>query len=238
MSNTLYNHCTKLIQSIQKDLDEFERGVEDESNAISLAGIQGQISASFLSLTRSIEDYNSMVKRELIPAKKNKATVRVQEFRQKHSQLSEHFEQLKVQVREAAHAKNRRDLFGRRGYANAAPDNPYGENAMTDAEVVENGLPNITRQEGLLRENDFLGRAETQIDEYLERGRLLLGDLVEQKTILKSTKKKILDVANTLGITRTTLSAINRRSRQDKVIFYLGAAFVFLCFYLIVRWLR
>ncbi|EEB09314.1 SNARE Bos1 [Schizosaccharomyces japonicus yFS275] len=238
MSNTLYNHCLKLINSISKDLDGLETGIAEDSSAIALAGRQGQLTASLLSLSRSLDDYESMAKRELDAAKKTKALARVKDFRTKLSQLRERFAEMKTQLEDVAHSRNRKELLSRRGFSHEKSENPYASSSAAAYATESNTASSMTRQQGLLHEDSFLNRAESQIDEYLERGRLVLGDLVEQGTMLKSTKRKILDAANTLGITRKTIAFINRRSRQDKILFVLGAIVTFTCFYLIVRWLR
>lgn len=102
-----------------------------------------------------------------------------------------------------------------------APENPYSD---------------YTRAEGLTREQDKLSRAGAQLDEFLERGRLVLGDLTEQKDLLKSTQRKIYSVANTLGVSNETIRMVERRARQDKRIFYGGVLVMLVSFYYILKW--
>lgn len=87
-----------------------------------------------------------------------------------------------------------------------------------------------------MRERDTLGRAGAQLDEFLERGKLVLGDLGEQRELLKSTQRRIYSVANTLGISNDTIRMVERRATQDKRIFYGGIAFMLFCFYYILNW--
>lgn len=55
----------------------------------------GQISASLAAMSRTIDDYDSMARREMIKAKQEKATARVQKFRADYTELRKEFERLK-----------------------------------------------------------------------------------------------------------------------------------------------
>ncbi|KAL9580266.1 MAG: hypothetical protein Q9212_004595 [Teloschistes hypoglaucus] len=54
------------------------------------------------------------------------------------------------------------------------------------------------------------------LDEYLERGRAVLGDLGQQKDILKGTQRRLYNVANTLGVSGETIRMVERRAKQDR----------------------
>lgn len=83
-----------------------------------------------------------------------------------------------------------------------------------------------------------MGRANEQLDDYLDRGRAVLADLGEQRAMLKNTQKKLYSVANTLGVSRDTIRMIERRASQDKWIFYGGVVIFFVFCYLVLKWLR
>lgn len=76
------------------------------------------------------------------------------------------------------------------------------------------------------------------LDEYLERGRAVLGDLGEQREILKGTQKRLYNVANTLGISGDTIRMVERRAKQDKWIFWAGAIIFFTFCWLVIYYLR
>lgn len=76
------------------------------------------------------------------------------------------------------------------------------------------------------------------LDEYLERGRAVLGDLGEQREMLKGTQKKLYTVANTLGVSGDTIRMVERRSKQDKWIFWAGAIVFFGFCWLVMHYLR
>lgn len=76
------------------------------------------------------------------------------------------------------------------------------------------------------------------LDEYLERGRAVLGDLGQQKEILKGTQRRLYSVANTLGISGDTIRMVERRSKQDKWMFWAGVVVFCVFCYLVLRWFR
>lgn len=78
----------------------------------------GQISASLASLSRTLDDYEEMARRELIPAKKEKAEERVKNFRKEMADYRSHFETLKgerAQAVESPLSSSRRSDANRKG---------------------------------------------------------------------------------------------------------------------------
>ncbi len=83
-----------------------------------------------------------------------------------------------------------------------------------------------------------MASTNAQLDEYLERGRAVLGDLGQQREMLKGTQKKLYTVANTLGVSGDTIRMVERRAKQDKWIFWAGVVIFFLFCWLVIHFLR
>lgn len=83
-----------------------------------------------------------------------------------------------------------------------------------------------------------MSSTNAQLDEFLDRGRAVLGDLGQQREMLKGTQKKLYSVATTLGISGDTIRMVERRAKQDKWIFWGGVIAFFVFCYLVVRYLR
>ncbi|GJE95860.1 V-snare-domain-containing protein [Phanerochaete sordida] len=238
--NSLYTLGVRQTNSIQSDLERLRNG--DTS-----AALLGQISASLAAMARTVDDYDSMAKREMIKAKQEKAMMRVQKFRSDYADLRSQFEAIKVE-REAA---TRSELFAsssssavpispapgdsrRRFLSTQQPTNTVSESPFRGPEP----LPmSSLREDHALREHDFINNTGSQLDEFIARGQAVLGDLREQKDIMKGAKKRVLDAANTLGLSRNVIGWIERRSTQDMYIFIVGAIFTFVCFFLIWKYL-
>ncbi|KAG0243988.1 protein transport protein bos1 [Mortierella sp. GBA43] len=187
--NSLYNHALKQVNALQRDLEKFQSG-EDTSVAL-----QGQIAATVNAFKRSIDDYDSMAKKEMIDDKRERAFSRVAKFREDYEAINKSFAQLKTRQ--------------------------YSKSFTAHA----------------IRERDFAQRTGTQLDDMLNQGKAALEDLFHQNTRLKSTQRKILDAANTLGLSRNVIQLIERRSTEDKWIFYAGVIITLLAMWAIVHYL-
>ncbi|KZO93108.1 golgi SNAP receptor complex member bos1 [Calocera viscosa TUFC12733] len=246
--NSLYTLGLRQTSSIQADLDKMRAG--DTSSSL-----QGQISASLSALSRTMDDYDSMAKREMIAAKQEKAYSRVHKFRQEHADLRSQFDTLKKETANARSRENRNELFGattsiplspgvgpssatarQRSFTAAPSQNQTGmeESPFSLRPAVESSTS--FRESHAIREQSFLESTESQLDSFLMQGKEVLDNLVDQKNLLKGTRRKLLDAANTLGLSRDVISWVERRTTQDVVIFFVGAIFTLVCFYYIWRW--
>lgn len=122
----------------------------------------------------------------------------------------------------------------RRGQANHTPDLVESPFAGRDADLFR---PNSEREDYALREHSFIRESENLIDGYLAQGQAVLGNLVEQRGMLKGAKTRLLDTANTLGLSRETISWVERRTKQDAFVFFGGAGFTLFSFWVIWHYL-
>ncbi|KAF8590973.1 V-snare-domain-containing protein [Ramaria rubella] len=241
--NSLYTSGVRQTTSIQADLERMQSG---ESSA----SLLGQISASLAALHRTVDDYDSMAKREMIKAKQEKALMRVQKFRTDYQSFKSQFERLKTQANNEKAASMRNELFAssnslspstseprRRWGPGPSPPSPHSESPFRGPTPLPATMPNAgLRENHALDEHSFLQSTEARLDEFILQGQEVLNNLVDQRNVLKGTQKRILDAANTLGLSRDVIGWIERRSQQDMYIFIGGALFTFFCFYWIWRW--
>ncbi|KAI0253688.1 V-snare-domain-containing protein [Lactifluus subvellereus] len=233
--NSLYTLGVRQSSSIQADLERLRGG--DSS-----ASLLGQISASLAGMSRTIDDYDSMARREIIKAKQEKATSRVQKFKSDYAEFRKEFERIK----EERAAAQRAELFSTSTGTPLTPDArrrftpSHLDGGTTSGEAPENpfrgGLLGASREQYALHEHTFLQGAEARLDDFLAQGREVLDNLVDQRAVLKGTQRRLRDAANTLGFSRDVIGWIERRSTQDMYIFWAGAVFTFFCFYLIWKY--
>lgn len=185
--------------------------------------------------SRTLDDYVNAAQNEIVAERKERAEQRIENFRTELSEAREEFKALKKRREEEIHQSNRQELFARRHVNGGAavggsdtPENPYSQ--------ATNQFADMSRADGLTKEKDVLSRTGQQLDEFIERGRLVLGDLGEQKEFLKKTQKSLYSAANTLGISNETIRMVEKRAFQDKWIFYGGVIFMIVCFYYILKW--
>lgn len=241
--NSLFNSALKQSSSVRRDLDAFA-----EAPATSSPALQGQISASLTSFSRIIDDYSEMAKKELIPAKQEKARERIKNFRTELVDYRQYFDSLKKDREDSQTVHNRAELLGRRPHHSATPENPYAQSSLPNASPFApapgtslsfGASPaDQTRESHALREQSFMSNTNAQLDEYLERGRAVLGDLGQQREMLKGTQRKLYSVANTLGVSGDTIRMVERRAKQDKWIFWAGVVLFFAFCWLVIHFLR
>lgn len=75
-----------------------------------------------------------------------------------------------------------------------------------------------TRDDHALREHTFIHETESRLDDFIAQGRAVLDDLVDQRTVLKGTQRRLLDAANTMGLSRDVIGWIENR-RYDISLF-------------------
>ncbi|PSS16506.1 hypothetical protein M430DRAFT_35284 [Amorphotheca resinae ATCC 22711] len=236
--NTLFNTALKQSTSLKRDLSSPPTALTPS--------LLGQISASLTSFSRTIDQYADLVKNELNPSKKEKALERIASFRSELQSFREQFKELKLQSEDASAAVDRRELLGRRPHNTATPDNPYANATNLGAATspwapkdgsLSMGSNDYTRETHALREQAFFANTHSALDEYLARGQAVLGDLGQQREILKGTQKRLYSVANTLGISGDTIRMIERRAKQDKWIFWAGVVIFFGFCWLVLHYL-
>ncbi|WFC97729.1 protein transport protein bos1 [Malassezia yamatoensis] len=122
-------------------------------------------------------------------------------------------------------------------YGSASASDPLAAYKMPSVNAPsESELPYTMRENHALREHSFIQNTETQLDAFISQGRSVLGNLVEQRGILKGTRRRLLDAANTVGLSRELIGFIDRIGAQDRVIFAVGSVFTLFAFYMIYRW--
>ena len=180
-----------------------------------------------------------MAKNELNPTKQDKAHERLKTFRAELSDYRQSFQRLKGS-REEAHqttTPNHNELFTRRPHHTSTPENPYSAAISQSQSSLPSSSPlfspnggqaqyrnaagqlsfgaspeDYSRESHALREQSFMAQTNSQLDEYLERGRAVLGDLGQQREMLKGTQKRLYGVANTLGVSGETIRMVERVS--------------------------
>jgi Golgi SNAP receptor complex protein 2 len=80
----------------------------------------------------------------------------------------------------------------------------------------------------------LLQNANRGIDDMLQSGVGILENLRDQRVTVKGAHRRLYDIANTLGLSNTTMRLIERRAYQDKFILIGGMLFTLIVICLIV----
>ncbi|KAK2606021.1 Protein transport protein bos1 [Conoideocrella luteorostrata] len=243
--NVQYNSALRQSKSIRSELEALH------AKDVLTPGEIGNVSASLSSFSKTTDEYNHLARQEIVPKKQEEAFERVKRFREDLSDFRSQIDGLRKAREDGQHQTNRAELLGRRPY-NATPENPYANtntptsvnppfqhrNQSQAGEQMTTGSADEMREAHAFREQNFFANTHSALDEYIARGQAVLGDLGQQREMLKNTQKKIYNVGNTLGISGDTIRMVERRARQDKWLF-LGGVIVFFTFcWLVLHFLR
>ncbi|PHH67426.1 hypothetical protein CDD81_37 [Ophiocordyceps australis] len=237
--NVSYNSALRQSKAIRSELSNLSA-----KGAPTPAEI-GNVSASLSSFTKTLEEYSSLSRQEIVPQKQQEAFERVKKFRSDLSDFRSQVDDLKKARDDTQHQTNRNELLGRRPY-NATPENPYANTGTTSSNSAfaprqyaqPSGTAEEMREAHAFREQNFFQNTNHALDEYIARGQAVLGDLGQQREMLKNTQKRLYSVANTLGISGDTIRMVERRAREDKWIFAAGVIIFFLFCWLVMHYLR
>ena len=76
-----------------------------------------------------------------------------------------------------------------------------------------------------------------EMDRMIEHGENVLGSIKGQSEMLKGVKSKMLNVGNALGLSRTLIKMIDRRSVSDRYLLVIGMIVTCIIMFLTVKFL-
>ncbi|XP_071516779.1 Golgi SNAP receptor complex member 2 isoform X1 [Panulirus ornatus] len=211
----LYHNTNRLLQEVTSyDLVKIERSHTPEEYSEAEAVVVQKLDAIHSNCNR----LDILVNKEP-PARRVNAKYRVDQLKYdlQHVQNSFGMLQHRRQVR-ARELEERDALMSRKFTTNDQQDTSI----LLDHE---------------LQHHDKLGDANRNVEELLGAGANILQGLRDQGSTLKGAHKRVLDLANTLGLSNTVMRMIERRSTQDKYILFAGMVIVLLCLYFALKYL-
>ncbi|KAL6064289.1 Golgi SNAP receptor complex member 2 [Balamuthia mandrillaris] len=201
-----YKAANKVLLDLRAQVEQLERAGENSS-----MGLQSQISININTLSKFTTELENMVPQQAA-MRREIWRIRVQSLAEECRDLRESMgSYLQKRHVKAVEEEQRRELFeGRRRRA------------------VGTGL------ESLYKEQESLGRSHHIADNIKDMGESILHNLGTQNDLLKNAHRKILDMANTLNLSRSIMRVIERRQFMDQLLVYGGMVFVVL--FLFVLW--
>lgn len=83
-----------------------------------------------------------------------------------------------------------------------------------------------------------LNNASNRLHDFISTGSNILSQLRDQKNTFKQTQRQLLDATGSLGIGKSILKSIGRKSGGDKIIFYLLIAITALFIFVVWRFMK
>mmetsp|Transcript_8163 Transcript_8163/g.24570 ORF Transcript_8163/g.24570 Transcript_8163/m.24570 type:complete len:213 (-) Transcript_8163:103-741(-) len=196
----LYRDARRAVVESRAHLEGLEKG----GNAAQFAALQGNLQA----LNVTVQQLATNLGREP-PPKKEIWRQRLVQLDDELAELRRGQERCASRARAAeTEARMRDELLSRR------------------KQRADNGGDATIQMDFYESEAKSLKSSSTMSDQILETGTATLEMLLAQRTKLKGAKKKMLDVANQLGVSKDLIRSIERREAAD---FYLVLGGIALC---------
>nr|XP_033775111.1 Golgi SNAP receptor complex member 2 isoform X2 [Geotrypetes seraphini] len=210
--DVLYHQTNKQVHEIQLHMGRLET-----SDKQSVHLVENEVQARIDQIFSNLERLEILSSKEP-PSKRQNAKLRV--------------DQLKYDVQ---HLQTALKNFQHRRY-NQEQQEKEREELLTRTYTTNDSDTTIPIDE-TLQFNTSLHNAHRGMDELLGSGSSILDGLRDQRRTLKGTQKKILDVANMLGLSNTVMRLIEKRAFQDKCIMIGGMLLTFVVMYLVIKYL-
>ncbi|XP_039595934.1 Golgi SNAP receptor complex member 2 [Polypterus senegalus] len=210
--DTLYHQTNKQIQEVQSNMGRLETA---DRQSVHL--VENELQARIDQIFSSLERLEILASKEP-PNRRQNAKLRV--------------DQLKYDVQ---HLQTGLRNFQHRRYAREAQEQEREE--LMARTFTTNDADTSIPIDDTLQINTSLHNAHRGIDDLLGSGSSILDGLREQRNTLKGAHKKMLDVANMLGLSNTVMQLIEKRAFQDKFLLIGGMVVTCIVMVLVVKYL-
>ncbi|XP_059414424.1 Golgi SNAP receptor complex member 2-like [Carassius carassius] len=208
----LYHQTNKQIQDVQSQMGRLET-----TDRQSVHLLENELQARIDQIFNQLERLEILASKEP-PNRWQNAKLRV--------------DQLKYDVQ---HLQTALRNFQHRRYAREAQEREREE--LLSRSFTTNDADTSIPIDETLQFNSSLQNAHRGMDDLLGSGSSILNGLRDQRSTLKGTHKKMLDVANMLGLSNTVMRFIEKRASQDKFIMMAGMLATCFVMFLVVKYL-
>ncbi|KAJ8322344.1 hypothetical protein KUTeg_000815 [Tegillarca granosa] len=209
--DVLYNQTNKLIHEVQDDLGRLERASKNDIHIY-----ENEIQAKIDHIFSNNERLEILVNKEH-PTRRSSAKMRV-------DQLKYDCQHIQAALRHLQHKRYQKEEEERE--RDALMSRTFAPNDDDTSIEIDAGLQHNTR----------LQDSHHEMDNLIGSGSSVLGNLREQRMTLKGTQRKMLDIANTLGLSNTVMRFIEKRTYQDRFILYGGMIVTCIIMFLIWKY--
>lgn len=208
----LYHQSNKHVHEVQSHMGRLETADKQSVHIV-----ENEVQARIDQIFSNLERLEILASKEP-PSKRQNAKLRV--------------DQVKYDVQ---HLQTALRNFQHRRYAREQQERER-EELLTRTYTTNDSETTIHIDE-TLQLNSSVRNAHQGIDDLLGSGSNILDGLRDQRKTLKGAQKKILDVANMLGLSNTVMRLIEKRAFQDKAIMIGGMLVTCILMILVFKYL-
>ncbi|KAJ2661808.1 protein transport protein bos1 [Coemansia sp. RSA 1200] len=203
-----YNAAQRLLHKVKQNVSDFDLAADSPGDINGGLVAQGAIELDLETLDKRIAEYRVLGRQEGNERKRKTMLDRAGAMSEERDQLARRFGKLKQhKTTRLEHAQNRAELLQR----NPAIAEPAADTAI-DMDMHHH------QDAG----DAFWDRSELALDGFIAQGLASLDSLRDQRGFLHNAHTRIINADNTLGLSRSVITYINRRTTQDKIILAVG----------------
>lgn len=208
----LYRRTSALLEEVHRSFMRLERSPVEK-----FSEIEGNIQMLFSTIGDNCSKLDIFVNKEP-PHRRSASRLQVDQLKYDYRHLQASLENIvNKRMLQERDAREREELMTKK----------FSTNEHNTTILIDHSL----------QHNNSLHNVHRGMDELIGTGTSMLGNLRDQKVTLKGAHKKILDVANTLGLSNTVMRLIEKRTYQDKFVLFGGMLVTCVIMYLVVRYL-
>ncbi|XP_076438079.1 Golgi SNAP receptor complex member 2-like [Babylonia areolata] len=207
----LYHQTNKLVQDVGRELGRLERTREDAAPKV-----EAEVQAHLDHIISNCERLDILVTKEPVTRRAN-AKMRVDQLKYDCQQVQAALRNLQHKRYMRAHEEQEREALLSRTFTT----NDHATSIFIDP---------------ALQHHTKMTEAHSRMDDLLDSGASILQGLRDQRGTLKGVHRKVLDMANTLGLSGTVMRLIERRTSQDKIILVVGMVVTCVVMYVVWRY--
>ncbi|KAJ1976303.1 protein transport protein bos1 [Dimargaris xerosporica] len=214
--NSAHNAAQKQLFLLRQNLQRLESGQENSLT------FQDELQRQLDEFNRKIQAYRVLSQKELVVQRKQQAKERIRQFTDDYNATAQALQRVRLKEQERqAQAASRQELLQR----HPTEHEPQAEATSIEMDYVH-------------REQQSLQYSENAIDGFIDTAQAALANLREQGGWLKNSRRRLLDTANTLGLSRSVIHYIERRTSQDKWIFWGAVVFTIVFIWVLIHYFR
>ncbi|KAJ2064088.1 protein transport protein bos1 [Coemansia sp. S146] len=203
-----YNAAQRLLHKIKQSVSEFELNNTGGNTNV----VEAAVAQDLQTLSKSITEYRILGRQESNERKRKTMLDRATSMADDHELLKRRFDKLKLRKNEREnYTQERSELF------------KGGSGVALDTAIT-------------VDEDAFWGRSERALDGFIAQGMASLDNLREQRGMLEGTRRRLWNAGGTLGLSKSVITYINRRTTQDKIFLVAGMLLTCLGIYFIVHY--
>ncbi|KAL8582867.1 hypothetical protein ACOMHN_014090 [Nucella lapillus] len=210
----LYHQTNKQVQDVGRELGRLERAREDTA-----AKVETEVQAKLDHIISNCERLDILVTKEPVTRRAN-AKMRVDQLKYDCQQVQAALRNLQHKRYMRAQEEQEREALLTRTFTT----NDHSNDATSI--YIDPALQHHTK----------MSDTHSRMDELLDSGASILHGLRDQRGTLKGVHRKVLDMANMLGLSGTVMRLVERRTSQDKIIMVAGMVVTCVVMYLVWRY--